>query len=124
MKRDRLRGALEAVDRVLNRGGEADDVLRDVVTSLHVRVPHYARVQISFVEGEELQVGPRAGVRPAGASELCVPIAYEGRRVGELAVSSGALTDVEDRLFLERVATLVSAYCLVGWDTGGQRWEP
>ena len=30
----------------------------------------------------------------------------------------------EDDAFLQRVATLVSPYCLVGWDTHGERWEP
>ena len=29
-----------------------------------------------------------------------------------------------DHAFLERVATLVSAHAMVGWDTGGERWEP
>ena len=30
-------GALEAIDRLLNRGGDADDVLRQVVATLHER---------------------------------------------------------------------------------------
>jgi putative methionine-R-sulfoxide reductase with GAF domain len=30
----------------------------------------------------------------------------------------------DDRKFLERVAELLSPYCLVGWDTGGEPWEP
>jgi putative methionine-R-sulfoxide reductase with GAF domain len=30
----------------------------------------------------------------------------------------------EDRLFLEQVAKLISPHCLVGWDTGGEAWEP
>jgi len=30
----------------------------------------------------------------------------------------------EDAAFLERVAVLVSGHCLVGWDTGGEPWEP
>ena len=47
-----------------------------------------------------------------------VPVVYRGERVGELV---GA---VDDRAFLERVATLISPYVLVGWDTGGEGWEP
>jgi hypothetical protein len=30
-------GALEAVERIVDRGGDADDVLREVVTALHER---------------------------------------------------------------------------------------
>ena len=32
--------------------------------------------------------------------------------------------DADDRQFLERVAVLISPYCLVGWDTGGEPWRP
>ena len=52
-------GALEAVERVLNRGGEADDVLRQVVTILHERLGRFVR--ISFVEADALVAGPAAG---------------------------------------------------------------
>ena len=52
-------GALEAVERVLNRGGEADDVLRQVVAILHERLGGFVR--ISFVEETVLvQARPRA----------------------------------------------------------------
>lgn len=34
-----------------------------------------------------------------------------------------AAFDDADRAFLERVARLVSAHCLVGWDTGGDLWR-
>lgn len=55
---DELRGALEAVDRVLNRGGEADDVLREVVAILHERAG-YAWAGIRFVEAGGPVLGPR-----------------------------------------------------------------
>jgi hypothetical protein len=29
-----------------------------------------------------------------------------------------------DPATLTRVAELISAHCLVGWDTGGQPWRP
>ena len=32
--------------------------------------------------------------------------------------------DDADRAFLARVSDLLSPYCLVGWDTGGEAWEP
>ena len=158
-------GALEAIDRILNRGGDADDVLRAVVDVLHERFDRYSWVGIYLVEGDELVLGPWQGpeatqhVRipvgqgicgaaaasgrtevvddvnadprylacfPSTRSEIVVPIAYEGTVVGEIDVDSdepAAFGDA-DREFLERVATLVSPYCLVGWDTGGESWEP
>ncbi|MDQ4030258.1 MAG: GAF domain-containing protein, partial [Actinomycetota bacterium] len=63
---------------------------------------------------------------PSTRSEIVVPIAYEGKIVGEIDIDSDepAAFDEADREFLERVALLVSPYCLVGWDTGGERWTP
>ncbi len=110
-------GALEAVERVLNRGGEADDVLRQVVAILHERLGRFVR--ISFVEAEELVPGPAAGEE---AETTAFPISFQGRRVAELE-ASGPLSS-EDEALLERVATLVSPHALVGWDTGGERWTP
>ena len=110
-------GALEAVERVLNRGGEADDVLRQVVTILHERLDRYVR--ISFVEADGLVPGPALGQESATTA---FPIAFQGRRVADLE-ASGELAD-EDRVLLERVAILISPYALVGWDTGGEEWTP
>ncbi len=110
-------GALEAVERVLNRGGEADDVLRQVVAILHERLDRFVR--ISFVEADALVPGPAAGdeTRTTG-----FPIAFQGNRVAELEAGAGLNDD--DRALLERVAILVSPYALVGWDTGGEEWTP
>ena len=60
-RHDRARhtGALEAIERVLNRGGDADDVLREVVAILHERLGRFVR--ISFVEEGALAPGPSAG---------------------------------------------------------------
>ena len=105
--------ALEAIDRILNRGGEADDVLRAVLAALHERGVTYAAIR--FVEDGVLVDGPRIGARAEG----CVtPIVYEGNRVGELELA------VEDATFARRVATLISAHALVAWDTGGEAWTP
>jgi GAF domain-containing protein len=162
--RDNFRGGLEAVERILNRGGDADDVLRQVVDVLHHRCEHYSWVGIYLVEGDHLVLGPWKGPQatehvriPVGhgvcgaaaasgrteivddvntdprylacfastRSEIVVPIAYQGRVVGEIDIDSdepAAFTD-DDREFLERVATLISAHCLVGWDTGGVPWR-
>jgi hypothetical protein len=46
---------------------------------------------------------------------------YDGSRVAELVVDGAAEAD---RASLNRVAQLVSAHCLVGWDTGGEPWNP
>ncbi|HUP31943.1 MAG TPA: GAF domain-containing protein [Gaiellaceae bacterium] len=165
MTADAHRGALEAVDRLVNRGGDADDVLRAVVELLHDRFEPYSWVGIYLVEGDELVLGPWRGPQatehvriPIGRgicgaaaasgrtevvddvssderylacfastrSEIVVPIVYEGRVVGEIDVDSDvpAAFGAGDRSFLERVALLVSPHCLVGWDTGGEAWEP
>ena len=108
-------GALDAVDRIVNRGGDADDVLRQVVDVLSRLYPY---VSIWFVEEEQLVQGPLAG-RATDAERY--PIAFQGAKVAELEVGDAA---EDDRAFLERVATLVSAHAMVGWDTGGERWEP
>jgi hypothetical protein len=106
-------GVLEAIDRILNRGGDADDVLRDVLAALHGRGFRYAAIR--FVEEGRLVQGPSVG---AETTALTVPVVYEAEQVGELTLAT------DDRAFAERVATLISAHVLVGWDTGGQEWLP
>jgi hypothetical protein len=111
-------GALEAIDRILDRGGDADDVLRDVVATLHDRAG-YAWAGIFFVEDGALTLGPQAGV-PNEGNRTRTPVTWQGDRIAELAVDDAP---EEDRKFLERVALLVSGHCLVGWDTGGESWK-
>jgi hypothetical protein len=115
---DVYRGALDAVERILNRGGDADDVLRAVVEALHERVPHFAGVGIAFMEEGSFALGPWSG--EALGEELRALVTFEGAPVAELVVRRTG--DADDRPFLERVATLVSPYCLVGWDTQGVPW--
>lgn len=109
--------ALEAIDRILNRGGDADDVLRAVVAEL-ARGPGVEWAGIFFLDNGELTLGPEVGT-PNGARRLRVPVIYQGAPVGELAVDGEP-----DTAFLERIALLVSAHVLLGWDTGGTAWEP
>ena len=111
-------GALEVIDRILNRGGDADEVLRQVVSALH---DTYSWVGISFVEAGELVLGLAQGERTA--EPIMFPISYENKVVAELDVVADELGTAE-RAFLERVAQLISPYCLVGWDTGGEAWSP
>jgi len=111
--------ALAAVEAVVARGGDADDVLRAVVVALHDDAG-YAWAGILFVEDGALSLGPEAGT-PGTAERTTVPVSWDGEPVAELAVE-GAGSD--DGPFLARVAELVSDYCLVGWDTGGEEWNP
>ncbi|HEV8602991.1 MAG TPA: GAF domain-containing protein [Gaiellaceae bacterium] len=85
------RGALEAVDRILNRGGEADDVLRAVVELLHDRFEHYSWVGIYLVEGEELVLGPWKG--PEATEHVRIPI---GAGICGAAAASGRTEVVDD----------------------------
>jgi hypothetical protein len=109
--------ALEAIDRILDRGGDADDILRAVVDALVERAG-CAWAGILFVEGNDLVLGPQAG-EPDPGLRVQLPVAYEDARVAELVVDG-----CEDTAFLERVAQLISPYCLVGWDTAGEPWNP
>ena len=112
-------GALEAVEQILGEGGDADDVLRRVVAALHERAG-YAWAGLFFVEEGSLTLGPEAGT-PDEAQRTRVPVLWQGVEIAELAVDGPPPADTE---LLERVVGLVAGHCLVGWDTGGERWEP
>jgi hypothetical protein len=110
-------GALEAIDRILNRGGDADDVLRDVLAVLGRLYPYVA---LAFAEGDSFVTGPEVGSATPG-SQHALPVSFQDTKVAELRIAGA---DSGDSPLLERVATLISAHCLVGWDTGGEAWEP
>jgi hypothetical protein len=118
-----LRAAAEAVDRILNSGGDADDVLRQAVAAVQAQVPGYDWVGISFVDEGAVLLGPWAGEQrePGAPPPVRVPIRYQGMTVAELGVA-GPTPDDDEQVALEGIATLVSAHCLVGWDTGGVPW--
>jgi len=118
MSADAYRGALAAVERILNRGGDADDVLRAVVAAVEERIPHFTRAGIAFMEDGRLELGPKAGT--GDGEELRALVTFEGAPVAELVVHRTETRD--DGPFLERVATLISPYSLVGWDTQGVPW--
>ena len=122
MTNDAHRGAVDAVERLLNRGGDADDVLRSVVLVVHERLPHLEGVWIEFVEGERRLVGPSAGAATNEPAKR-YPVRFQGKEIALLAVSAAAVRSGDDTT-LERVATIIAPYCLVGWDTGGAPWEP
>jgi len=109
--------ALEALDRMLQGDGEPDDVLRAAVSAL-VGEPGIVWAGIAFLEQGDLVLGPVAG-KPEEKRRQCIPIVYQGESVGELWIDGEA-----DRELLQRVAGILSAHALIGWDTGGQGWEP
>jgi hypothetical protein len=110
-------GALEAIEAIVDRGGDVDDVLRAVVAAL-VAEGGCSWAGILFAEDDELVLGPQAG-EPDPGLRLQVPVVYEGARVAELVVDG-----CEDTDFLGRVAELIATHCLVGWDTAGEPWLP
>jgi hypothetical protein len=109
--------ALEAIDQILEAGADADDILRGVVRAL-VEPGGCSWAGILFAEGDDFVLGPEAG-EPDPGLRLQLPVAYEEARVAELVVDG-----CDDAAFLERVAQLISPYCLVGWDTAGEPWNP
>jgi hypothetical protein len=96
---------------------DADDVLRQTVAELS-RADGCTWAGIFFVEGGELVLGPEAG-QADDARRTAVPVTWRGERVAELAADGEV-----DRAHLEQVAAEIADQCLVGWDTGGEPWEP
>jgi hypothetical protein len=96
-------GALEAVERILNRGGEPDDVLQQVIDTLHARGA--AWVGIAFDEEGRFRLGPSAGGAKPHEHQRH-PVAWNGQRIAELWTSKDA-----DPALCARVAVIVSPYC-------------
>jgi putative methionine-R-sulfoxide reductase with GAF domain len=111
------RGTIVELAEILERGGEADDVLRAVVARL-AETPGVTWAGIAFLEEGELVLGPESG-EPDEAHRVRVPIAYGDDPVGELRVDGEP-----PAALLETVAALLAPYVLIGWDTGGDAWEP
>ena len=76
--------AIEEIDRIVEAGGDADDILRGVVSAL-VDPGGCSWAGILFVESGELVLGPEAGIAEP-ESRVQVPGVFEGTRVAELAV--------------------------------------
>ena len=111
---------LGAVERILGQGGDADDVLREVVDALRAE-GEFDWVGIFFFEKGAFVLGPSSGESAGEPSRT--PISYDGNVVAELGVVAPDLS-AEDHALLEQVAELLAPYCLVGWDTGGEAWTP
>ena len=63
-------------------------------------------------------LGPEAGIADPD-SRVAAPVSYRDSRVGELAADG----EVEIAV-LEQVAARIATHVLLGWDTGGESWEP
>jgi len=81
-------GALEAIDRIVNRGG--DDALQEAVDVLHDRFDDYSWVGIYLVEGADLVLGPWKG--PEATEHVRIPV---GQGICGAAAATG-LTEVVD----------------------------
>jgi putative methionine-R-sulfoxide reductase with GAF domain len=108
---------LAEIDAALAAASDADDALRETVRILAAQ-PGVSWTGIAFVETTGLVLGPESGTADETRRTM-VPVSYNDEIVGELQVDGDA-----DRAFLEAVAERISAQVLLGWDTGGEGWEP
>lgn len=107
----------DEIARIVDETEEADDALRLVVERL-VEEADIAWAGIAFLEEGTLTLGPSAGL-PEDDRRTQVPIEFGGDRIGELLVDGTA-----DPALLARVAETIAPQVLIGWDTGGEPWEP
>jgi hypothetical protein len=112
-----MSGPATEIAEILERGGDADDALRQVVSALAAR-PDVTWAGIAFVEEGALRLGPVAGDEDDDA-RVRAEVSFQGGKVGELWID-GTLPRDE----LEPVAALIAPLVLIGWDTGGEAWEP
>jgi putative methionine-R-sulfoxide reductase with GAF domain len=96
---------------------DADDQLRATVAELAAR-DDCSWAGVFFVEGDDLVLGPEAGLADA-SKRTAVPVVWRDTRVAELA-ADGAVAPAH----LESIAAVIADLCLVGWDTSGEEWEP
>jgi hypothetical protein len=108
---------IAAVERLLVQTEDADEVLRGTVAAL-VADPAVVWARIEFLEDGALSPGPAAGT-PDEARRVAVPIVFQGTLVGELRADG-----TPDPETLARIAALIAPQVLIGWDTGGEAWEP
>lgn len=111
------RGTVEELARILDEVDEADEALRRVVELLS-RQEGVTWAGVAFLEDGKLTLGPAVGT-PDDTLRSGVPVLFQGDPVGELLVDGDA-----DGALLEAVAERIAPLVLIGWDTGGEAWEP
>lgn len=107
-----------AIQAIVDGAEEADQILLGTIA--HLANGYGIGVGLRFVEEGVFSDGPWAG--PEGAIATEVPISYDDELVGEFVVSEPL--DDDARATFEAVAAIIGDYCLVGWDIGGEDWEP
>ena len=106
------------IEQILEHSEEADQILLGTIAALS---SHYETgVGIRFIEEGSFSDGPWAG--EAGTVVTEVEVRYDGELVALLVTP--ATLDTSAIQTWEQVADLISAFCLVGWDIGGEDWEP
>jgi hypothetical protein len=101
---------LEAVDRIVQGGGDAEDILQATVTAIVDR-GGATWAAVLFNDEGELIVGAHAGVAQPGERRTA-PIVFNGAHVGELAVDG-----LDDEPLIERIASLIAPYCELPFTT-------
>jgi hypothetical protein len=109
--------AAREIVRILEEIGDADDALRRVVALL-VDEPNVVWAGVAFLEDGNLTLGPSAG-SPDEARRIRAPIVFQGDHVGGLLADGTA-----DPALLTQIAGHIAPLVLIGWDTGGEPWEP
>ena len=109
---------IEEIERLVASTEDADDVLRGAVSTL-VDQSGVEWAGIAFVEAGAITLGPAAGT-PNEPRRARVPVVFQDALVGELWADG----DHVDKALLAHVAERIAPYVLIGWDTGGEGWEP
>jgi hypothetical protein len=94
---------LEAVDRIVERGGESQDVLQAAVMAIVDR-GGAKWAAVLFNDEGELIVGPHAGVAEPGERRTA-PVVRDEAHLGELAVDG-----LDDQPLIEILASLLAPY--------------
>ena len=109
---DARTGLVADVERIVDHGEEADEILRAAVALIAKRSDAFCGIR--FLEDGSPVDGPSAGAFTAPGT--VTSIAYDGSPVAELVLGR-ALPESD------AIAELLAPYCLVGWDTGGETWQ-
>ncbi|MSO46647.1 MAG: hypothetical protein EXQ67_00960 [Thermoleophilia bacterium] len=106
------------IEGILERSEEADQILLGTIAALSSQ--YETSVGIRFIEEGTFSDGPWAGEPGTVATEIA--IRYDDELVAMLVTP--AVLDAAAVRTWEQIGNLISAFCLVGWDIGGEDWEP
>jgi hypothetical protein len=109
---------IAAIQAIVDGADEADQILLGTIAHLAQR--YDAGVGLRFVEEGAFIDGPWSG--PDGPVGSEVEVRYDDELVGAFVTT--AQLDDDARATFEAATRLIGDYCLVGWDIGGEDWEP